>query len=158
MPRVLLLSGLALANNHQSLLIVVPLCGEMILFERSAGSSVILLDSLKFFLAPLALYLYLPLSALLMGTVWKWGYCQSPFGFLLHILQMDYGSSMIEDVNSTQTTLFGMLNHFFLLMHWEFSGILGFIFAAIGFVYLIMQRKYGRVIAATFIFSLLVFA
>ncbi|CAG5095759.1 Oidioi.mRNA.OKI2018_I69.XSR.g14323.t1.cds [Oikopleura dioica] len=75
-----------------------------------------------------------------MATVWKWGYCQSPLGFLVHIFQMDYGSSLIEDVNAAPATIFGMLNHFFLLMHWEFAGIFGFILAAIGFVYLIMQR------------------
>ena len=94
----LVISGLAMANQHTSILIILPI-GCHVLFIESNSIDFHKIDfykSAKYLGVPLLLYLYLPLSAIFISTPWKWGHCQSIVGLLMHILRMDYGSFILS--------------------------------------------------------------
>ena len=75
-----------MANQHMSILIVAPIGIHVLFIESQTPRDMDLKKSAKYLGIPLALYLYLPFSAIIISTPWKWGHCQSIIGFLMHII------------------------------------------------------------------------
>ena len=71
-----------------SLLIIGPIGRHVIFIESQKSEPIDLKSAAKFVGAPLLFYCYLPLSAWIISTPWKWGHCQSLVGWLMHILRL----------------------------------------------------------------------
>lgn len=96
---ICLLSGLALTNQHQSVLIVMPILAEIWWHDMTTTGTSQLATIAAYTCAPLFLYIQLLVSANLSNTHWKWGHCDTVPGWLRHILQMDYGASIFANDN-----------------------------------------------------------
>ena len=75
------------ANQHMSLLIIGPIGCHVIFIESQKVDPIDVKTAAKFAGFPLLFYCYLPLSAWIISTPWKWGHCQSLIGWLMHILR-----------------------------------------------------------------------
>ena len=91
-----LLCGLALTNQHTSLLLVIPLILWMLTINRNLRELAILA---VIFLVGLTPYLYLPLSAIVAPKPGAWGDLTSFRGFIHHFLRSDYGTLKLYSGN-----------------------------------------------------------
>lgn len=150
-----------MANQHMSILIVAPIGIHVLFIESQTPRDMDLKKSAKYLGIPLALYLYLPFSAIIISTPWKWGHCQSIIGFLMHIMRMDYGSFILSHYGTAGArSSWEIMQHFFVLMKWEFKGYLGQILALAGAGYVLSDKKnhFGRMIFVVLLVSLLLFS
>lgn len=153
-------SGLALSNQHMSLLIIAPIGCHVLFIESQTQSKINLKKSAKFLFAPLSIYLYLPFSAMVISTPWKWGHCQSFVGFLMHIMRMDYGSFILSHQGTVGSrSPYDIMRHFFVLMKWEFYGMFGSALAIAGVINVVRNRQnfFGRMAFGVFVISLSTF-
>ena len=141
---ICLLSGLAMANQHQAMFIVFPVLIDVIFNSiKNSGAT----SNLLAFAIPLLLYIQLFYAANVSKTHWKWGHCDSFVGMIRHALQMDYGFSIFAAdnlyVNAKQSIIFFTyaLRNFFVLMSDNF-GYLGWIFFTIGNIRVAFQKKF----------------
>ena len=64
----IILAGLALANQHTSILFILPLVYLVVKQERMTAAGVPVFHAIKIASIPLSLYLYLPFSSLFMNA------------------------------------------------------------------------------------------
>ena len=62
------MSGLALTNQHTSVLFILPIALGVIYTESKTAEGVPFIQCIKWLCVPLSLYLYLPLSALFVSS------------------------------------------------------------------------------------------
>eukprot|EP01060_Flectonema_neradi_P040069 TRINITY_DN9013_c2_g1_i1.p1 TRINITY_DN9013_c2_g1~~TRINITY_DN9013_c2_g1_i1.p1 ORF type:complete len:730 (+),score=78.45 TRINITY_DN9013_c2_g1_i1:95-2284(+) len=87
--------GLALTNQHTSVLFVVPIVLWVLLRDFKlffVRERMLLLKSGGLFLLGLCPYLYLPLSAIFTSNPNSWGDCGTLDGFLTHFFRKEYGT------------------------------------------------------------------
>ncbi|KAJ1412181.1 hypothetical protein B484DRAFT_422918 [Ochromonadaceae sp. CCMP2298] len=102
-----LLCGLALSNQHTSLLLVAALVPTVLLgtlLHAPHSLPALLLTSAAGFLVGFSSYLYLPLAAL-NPTPGSWGDMRDLAGFLKHVLRSEYGTFRLGIIEGSETGL-----------------------------------------------------
>lgn len=96
-------SGLALTNQHTSVLFVIPIAVNILINERPKPLT--LLKWILIAALPLSLYLYLPISSIFTKAKWTWGDCSTISGILTHVLRSEYGTFSLASGHSSRSFL-----------------------------------------------------
>jgi hypothetical protein len=90
LKRGIFFSGLALTNQHTSVLFVLPIA--LLVLLKTRLSIAVLRTAVITVAIPLSIYFYLPLSAYFSNAKWTWGDSTSIDGILTHVLRAEYGT------------------------------------------------------------------
>ena len=153
-------SGLALTNQHTSVLFVAPIAINVLFNERP--KPLVLLKWALIASLPLSLYLYLPFSSIYTKAKWTWGDCSTISGILTHVLRSEYGTFSLASGHSSRSL---MSNLHANLAH--FKSEYGFIYTTLGLVaipialiptQIARQNAKNRIIVFLFVFYTVFFA
>jgi hypothetical protein len=131
-----LVSGLALANQHSSVVFVVPLVLWCFIASPSQfrRPSNLIRVSMAFFLG-LSVYLFLPISATYYPSMNSWGSVNEVRGFLTHLLRREYGTfSLASQEADYRKADFWFMSKLYLQDTAKQTNGIGTLLAAIGVI------------------------
>jgi hypothetical protein len=97
------LCGLAMTNQHTSILLIVPVAVWVLLSSAIERKKMILMSAGSFF-AGISCYVVLPIFATLFPHAGSWGDVRSIKGFMHHFLRKDYGTMQLWSGGGSNAT------------------------------------------------------
>ena len=130
LKRGIFYSGLALTNQHTSVLFILPIA--LLVLLKTKFSIAVLKTAIVTVAIPLSLYLYLPLSAYFSNAKWTWGDSTSIDGILTHVLRAEYGTFSLASGHAGRG--FEVMMSFNARQFIDDFTIFGFVFGIFGII------------------------